>query len=317
MRLKNQIGATNARAALILTFIFSILGASLLGAAGASGNQTNNPDFNLGIPDNALQHNRTDTTPNGQMEQVRAMETNVFNYRNLTFAINCTRNCELNITADPNLNSRLLSLWIEPVKNMSLIMNMTKGAPEAEMVQTRTLNFYLGIEPNATLELKAQIRLHINQTELYQELNREVNASRLTWQYYNTTERQWVSVPSWIDENNYLVCNTTHFSIWTVTELSDQITPQPEPSATISPGSSTEPVELDTSPSPTTYPTGNAAQTNQPTETLSPSPSTSAVLPNSSNQKDIPDEYWYLGIGGVLAIAIAIVSFFAIRKRRI
>ena len=145
-----------------------ILGMTALGAVYGSGGQTQNPGLSPGIPENALQYNRTDTTPTGQMEQVRATETHVFNYRNLTLAINCTRNCEFNVTADPNLNPKTLSLSIEPNQNMSLTMNMTREAPQAEMVQTRTLNFYLGIEPNATAELQAQIRLHINQTELSQ-----------------------------------------------------------------------------------------------------------------------------------------------------
>jgi hypothetical protein len=83
----------------------------------------------------------------------------------------------------------------------------------------RTLNFYLGIEPNATLQLNAEMRLHINQTELNQQLNREVNASRLTWMYWNRTRAAWETVESHMDQNGYLVCNTDHFSTWTVAEI--------------------------------------------------------------------------------------------------
>jgi len=85
----------------------------------------------------------------------------------------------------------------------------------------QTLNCYFGIEPNATIQLSAQLRLHINQTELSQQLNREVNASRLAWMYWNRTRAEWEPVESYMDQNGYLVCNTDHFSTWTVAEISE------------------------------------------------------------------------------------------------
>jgi hypothetical protein len=87
------------------------------------------------------------------------------------------------------------------------------------MVQERCLNFYLGIEPHAELQLQAQIRLHINQSQFEQELNREINASRLTWMYWNRTRSEWIPVESYMDQNGYLVCNTDHLSTWTIAEL--------------------------------------------------------------------------------------------------
>jgi hypothetical protein len=86
-------------------------------------------------------------------------------------------------------------------------------------VMEHTLNFYMGLETNATLQLQAQLRLLVNQTELSAELDREVNASRLTWMYWNTTQEQWVPVESHMDQNGYLVCNTDHFSTWTIAEV--------------------------------------------------------------------------------------------------
>jgi hypothetical protein len=85
----------------------------------------------------------------------------------------------------------------------------------------QSLNCYYGIEPNATIQLQAQLRLHINQTELSQQLNRQVNASKLTWMYWNGTRGEWEPVDSHIDQNGYLVCNTDHFSTWTVAEISE------------------------------------------------------------------------------------------------
>jgi hypothetical protein len=104
---------------------------------------------------------------------------------------------------------------------MKLTMNLSGAPLEGAQTMERTLNFYFGIEPNATLQLNAQLRLHINQTELSQQLNREVNASRLTWMYWNGTRGEWEPVESYMDQNGYLVCNTDHFSTWTVAEISE------------------------------------------------------------------------------------------------
>lgn len=199
-----------------LAVVALVLCISTIGSASALGEQIQNNSQNYGISGSPLQYYR-DATPSGQIEQVRANENYLFNYRNLTLALNCTRNCELQVTLDPVLKPKALSLSIEPNQNMSLTINMSGAPPQAEMVRTQTLNFYLGLEPNGTLQLQAQIRLHIDQTGLSQELNREINASQLTWQYYDTAEHTWVAVPSWI-QNNYLVCNTTHFSTWTVAQ---------------------------------------------------------------------------------------------------
>jgi hypothetical protein len=174
-----------------------------------------------GVPDNAVQYNKTDVTPVAQMEQVMAGEQALFCYRNTTMLMNCTRNCDIVFTADPAVAPKIFGLSIDPNRTMTLTMNLSGSPLEGAQVMERTLNFYMGIEPNATIQLEAQIRLHINQTELSQQLNREVNASRLTWMYWNGTRAEWETVPSYMDQNGYLVCNTDHFSTWTVAEISE------------------------------------------------------------------------------------------------
>jgi hypothetical protein len=174
-----------------------------------------------GVPDNAVQYNKTDVTPVAQMEQVKAGEPALFCYRNTTMLMNCTRNCSLVVTVDPAVKPQLFGFSIDPNQTMTLTMNLSGSPLEGERVRERTLNFYLGIEPNATVQLQAQIRLYINQTELNQQLNREVNASKLTWMYWNRTRAAWETVESHMDQNGYLVCNTDHFSTWTVAEISE------------------------------------------------------------------------------------------------
>ena len=183
-------------------------------------NQGTNDDILTGnISENAKQYNRTDITPKNQTEQVRAQEQTLFQYRNMTMIMNCTQNCTVTFTADEEVTPKVFGLSVDPNQTMTLAMNLTKSPLNGAMVNERCLNFYLGIEPKATLELQAQIRLYINQTELSQTQNREVDTSKLTWMYWNQTAAQWQAVESYMDQNGYLVCNTDHFSTWTVAEI--------------------------------------------------------------------------------------------------
>jgi hypothetical protein len=172
-----------------------------------------------GAPDNAVQYNRTEVTPFQEKEQVKAGEQALFQYRNMTMLMNCTQNCEVIFNNDQDVTPKILGLSVEPNQTMKLTMNMSKSPLCGETVMQKTLNFYLTIEPNATVELQAQIRLHINQTELIGELNRDVDTSKLTWMFWNQTNAQWQAVESYMDQNGYLVCNTNHFSTWTVAEI--------------------------------------------------------------------------------------------------
>ena len=174
-----------------------------------------------GVPDNAVQYNKSDVTPVAELEQVKAGEPTLFQYRNMTMLMNCTRNCDLVVTIDPTVKPQLFGLSIDPNQTMTLTMNLSDKPLEGAQTRERALNFYLGIELNATIQLNAQLRLHINQTELSQQLNREVNASRITWMYWNRTRSEWETVESQMDQNGYLVCNTNHFSTWTVVEISE------------------------------------------------------------------------------------------------
>jgi hypothetical protein len=180
-----------------------------------------------GAPDNAVQYNKTDITPIAATEQVQAGQTALFQYKNMTMLMNSSQNCEVIFTADPKVTPKILGLSVDPNQTMTLTMNMYQVPLQGEQVMERTLNFYLGIEPNSEQQLSAQIRLHVNQTELNEELNREVNISKLSWMYWNQTQAQWKTVESFMDQNGYLVCNTDHFSTWTVAEVNQETEPIP------------------------------------------------------------------------------------------
>ena len=201
---------------LLLTYLTPL---AIVQAGTETPSETGKAPYYPGLPDNAVQYNKTDVTPAAQMEQVKAGEPALFCYRNTTMLMNCTRNCDFVFTADPAVTPKIFGFSIDPNQTMKLTMNLNGSPLEGAQTLEKTLNFYFGIEPNATLQLQAQLRLHINQTELKQQLNREVNASRLTWMYWNGTRGEWEAVESYMDQNGYLVCNTDHFSTWTVAEV--------------------------------------------------------------------------------------------------
>jgi hypothetical protein len=219
----NTIESKFKLSALIITLLIVASVAPLCLASNSTGEPVGDGKYPEvpGVPDNAVQYNKTDITPVAEMEQVAAGEPALFMYRNMTMLMNCSQNCEVVLTADPEVSPKTFGLSIEPNQTMSLTMNTYNSPLQGKQTMERTLNFYLGIEPNAEVQLQAQIRLLINQTELNQELNRVVNASRLTWMYWNQTRASWEAVESYMNQDGYLVCNTDHFSLWTVAELGD------------------------------------------------------------------------------------------------
>ena len=215
--------STLITALLIISIAAQLISSTLAQQTAGQGEPTGTSNYPEvpGVPDNAVQYNKTQTTPTAEMTQVAAGEPALFQYKNMTMLMNCTQNCSAIFTADPEVTPKVLGISVEPNQTMTLTMNMYGSPLQGEQVMEQTLNFYLGIEPDAEIQLQAQLRLLINQTELNQELNREVNTSRLTWMYWNQTKAQWTSVESFIDQNGYLVCNTNHFSTWTVAEVSN------------------------------------------------------------------------------------------------
>ena len=220
---KTNITKNRAKiAASVITLLMIMYFAPVCLASAGAGEGSDSGKIEVpGVPDNAVQYNKTSVTPVAQMEQVKAGEPALFCYRNMTMLMNCSQNCDLVITVDPEVKPQLFGLSIDPNQTMTLTMNLSGSPLNGAQTMERTLNCYYGIEPNATVQLQAQLRLHINQTELSQQLNREVNASRLSWMYWNGTLGEWEAVESFIDEDGYLVCATDHFSTWTIAEISE------------------------------------------------------------------------------------------------
>jgi len=78
---------------------------------------------------------------------------------------------------------------------------------------------YLDIEPNNTEGIQTRMRLYVDEVEMQGLANRSVNRNQLIWSYWNGSE--WAPVRSWLDEEGFLVCDTDHFSLWTVREMKE------------------------------------------------------------------------------------------------
>ncbi|MEM3000119.1 MAG: hypothetical protein QXX34_06325 [Candidatus Bathyarchaeia archaeon] len=143
---KNRINLVAAVVALLMTLYLTPLCMASGGAGqGATAGKIGVP----GVPDNAVQYNKTDITPVAEMEQVRAGEPALFCYRNTTMLMNCTRNCSVVVTVDPTVKPKLFGFSIDSNQTMTLTVNVSGSPLEGARVMERTLNFYLGIEPNA------------------------------------------------------------------------------------------------------------------------------------------------------------------------
>jgi hypothetical protein len=112
-----------------LVLLMTLLTFSAFVSVQANG-QNNSPNIPPDMPRDALQYNRTDIIPSGYMETVQAMEMNVFFYRNVTLVMNCTINCEMNVTIDPSVQNRIVSVSVEPNQTIMLTMNVSGSPPQ-------------------------------------------------------------------------------------------------------------------------------------------------------------------------------------------
>jgi hypothetical protein len=172
-----------------------------------------------GVPDDAVHFDRMGMTPDQKMEQIMAGTMHVYRYQHVTMLMNCSQNMVMNMTSDAQVRNRIVGLDIEADQPFQLSVQMMGEPPAGVQTLQGTLNTYWTLELNATLQLQVQLRLHINEAALKAELNREVNREQLRWMFWNHEQARWEPVDSSMDADGYLVCETNHFSIWTVAEV--------------------------------------------------------------------------------------------------
>ncbi|MFW6117118.1 MAG: hypothetical protein ACOC6G_00860 [Thermoproteota archaeon] len=138
-----------------------------------------------------------------------------FKFQNFTLLTNSTQEVDVSLTVDSQVKMRYLLLSLQPSDTLALEVNVTlvplSGVPE----HNHSIGLYLDIEPDTTqVEVSSTLGLYINETQLETELGREIDASQLSWAYWNQTE--WVEMESYINQDGYLIVDTDHLSQWTV-----------------------------------------------------------------------------------------------------
>lgn len=142
-------------------------------------------------------------------------DTTAFVFQNFTLLTNSTRETDLTLTVDPQVGVQFILLNLEPAQSLALDINVTIVPSSEVPSHNQSIGVYLDVEPNATdVGVSSTLGLYINQTRLEAELGEPIDVSELSWAYWNQTE--WVELESYINDDGYLVAETTHFSQWTV-----------------------------------------------------------------------------------------------------
>jgi len=125
----------------------------------------------------------------------------------------------INCSEAPRIGDKHFELEIEAENDLEMNMTCTEEQKELGLLlgsryQVRNRNrnllyqegFCIRIETNksGSEQIKAQLKIQAN--------NRNREGS---WAYYDETEGEWVAVDT-AEQNGYLVCETNHFSTWTI-----------------------------------------------------------------------------------------------------
>lgn len=110
-------------------------------------------------------------------------------------------------------------------ENAELRINISETNPSGTL-QNNTYRFgeYYQFELNKSTQLQARFSMQINKSEL----PKYIDPQNLSWAYFNNYSNSWEYAYSWWSSNqDHLITDTTHFSVWTVLEITDNMQPTP------------------------------------------------------------------------------------------
>jgi hypothetical protein len=137
----------------------------------------------------------------------------------LTVQANISVQGYINCSEAPKIGDKHFEIDIEAENDLEMNMTCTEEQHEKGLLlgsrhQVRNRNrnllyqegFCIRIQTNksGSEQIKAQLKIQANQR------NREGS-----WAFYDETEGEWVAVET-AEQNGYLVCETNHFSTWTI-----------------------------------------------------------------------------------------------------
>jgi len=176
-----------------------------------------------GVPAQARAYNYTDVVPDRFQYHLEQRQGTMLQFQNTAMYFNCTREAQLEITAENQFRQRLFRLEVQPGEALKLEMHMRTSRPTEVEEPGKHMGFYCEIEPNATI---TQARLGV-EIDPEQAQARDMAMDRLTWAYWNDTH--WDPVESTLSENNILEAETDHFSLWSVIEEAEPTVPEEPP----------------------------------------------------------------------------------------
>lgn len=197
-----------------------------------------------GIPKDATAYNHSEITPRDFAWTVEAKNATVLSFKNFMLMVNPSKSLDLEISVGSDVAKHLFSLSLVPGESLSLEIGVTVSPPSGVERAQNDIDIYIEIEPNSTASVDATLSLHIDEAAIEAEINRDIDISRLTWAYWDG--EKWVTVESFLDGNGYLKAQTSHFSMWTITETTPpeptlESSQEPEPSPELSPESQPTP----------------------------------------------------------------------------
>jgi len=176
-----------------------------------------------GVPAQTRAYNYTDVVPDGFRYQLEQRQGTMLQFQNTAMYFNCTREAQLEITAESQFRQRLFSLEVEPGEALKLEMHMRTSRPADVEEPVKHMGFYCEIEPNATIT-RARLGVEIDPEQVQA---RDMAMERLTWAYWNGTH--WDPVESTLTDENILEAETDHFSVWSVIEEPESTVPEEPP----------------------------------------------------------------------------------------
>ena len=186
----------------------------VLGAGTGGGNGPSGPPD---PPGNSHRVNMSDMVPKGFNYRYNASGPHVLQFRNMTMQFNANMRMEMNISGEAGLRLHYLDMHLQLQHSIMLQVKAQLGPPEGISPPGDGAYHYLEIEPNNTDGIQARMRLYIDDDEIQLITNRSVNRNQLRWCYWNGSD--WAPVHSWMDGDGFLVCDTEHFSLWTIREM--------------------------------------------------------------------------------------------------
>jgi hypothetical protein len=176
-----------------------------------------------GVPAQTRAYNYTDVVPDRFQYHLEQRQGTMLQFQNTAMYFNCTKEAQLEITAENQFRQRLFRLEVQPGEALKLEMHMRTSKPEEAEDPGKHMGFYCKIEPNATIT-RARLGVEIDPEQVQA---RDMVMERLTWAYWNGTH--WDPVESTLTAENILEAETDHFSVWSVIEEAEPTVPEEPP----------------------------------------------------------------------------------------